>query len=575
MLIPAAWRRAWLTAAAVAMGLSIWSMHFIAMLGFDPGVPVRYDPTLTALSLLLAIAVTAFAFFFALGGATRQLIVGGLVMGAGICIMHYVGMAAIISTAVITYKAAYAAAAFVVAISASSLALLAARRENTLAQRLLAAIVLGLAIVGMHYTAMLGVDVMRQAGDELASRGVATLTLAFGVAGGTLFLLLLALIAGLSDRRFEAQAAGEALRSEQQLRAIVDNLPLGVFVAEPPDGEVRYANAEAENLLGHSLHGSTIWNLGEDEGPVDDDGVRLPPEGFALYQAMREQRRVGPRVQRYRRNDGSIVQYEVTAAPIPGRDSRGALVVVAFQDVTAKLQAETAAREQVDLRRVNELLETRVAAALSEKAAVEAALAHSQRMEALGRLTGGLAHDFNNLLTVVIGALDIILRRPEDVERRTRLGEAALAAARRGERLTAQLLAFARRQPLQPEACDLNELIRECEPLLRGAAAETISLEFNLRDTPAVALIDPAQFEASVLNLIVNAVDATSGRGVITIDTDVCELTNGEIPNLYAGRYFLHAGERQRTAGCARKSWTASSNLSSRRRRLARAPASG
>ena len=142
------------------------------------------------------------------------------------------------------------------------------------------------------------------------------------------------------------------------------------------------------------------------------------------------------------------MQLEVTAAPIQDRASGGRLAVTAFQDVTAKLLAEEQARQ-------------RVAAALAEKAEAEAALMHAQRLDALGRLTGGVAHDFNNLLTVVIGALDVILRHPENATRRQRLGEAALIAARRGQRLTAQLLAFARRQPLQPETRDLNELIRQ------------------------------------------------------------------------------------------------------------------
>ena len=91
------WRLAWLAATAVAMGLSIWSMHFIAMLGFNPGAEVRYDASRTVLSLLLAIATTAFAFFFARGGGVRREIAGGVVMGAGICTMHYVGMSAVIT----------------------------------------------------------------------------------------------------------------------------------------------------------------------------------------------------------------------------------------------------------------------------------------------------------------------------------------------------------------------------------------------------------------------------------------------------------------------------------------------
>jgi CheY-like chemotaxis protein len=163
---------------------------------------------------------------------------------------------------------------------------------------------------------------------------------------------------------------------------------------------------------------------------------------------------------------------------------------------------------------------------------------HAQRLDAIGRLTGGVAHDFNNLLTVVIGALDVILKHPENAPRRKRLGEAALAAARRGERLTAQLLAFARRQPLQPQACDLNELIRECEPLLKRATGESISLTLRLCSDEAIALIDPAQFEASMLNLLVNATDASPPGSEIVLQTQVTELSSADIPSLAPGRYF-------------------------------------
>lgn len=517
------WRAAWLLAAAVAMGLSIWSMHFIAMLGFNPGEDVRYDVTLTVLSLVLAITATAFAFFSATASNPPRLIISGLVMGAGICIMHYVGMAAVIMQASITNETAYVVLAFLVAVTASTGALIAALRERTFAQRALAAVVLGSAIVGMHYTAMLGVRLQPGSVAGAAQSGIDAITLAFGVAGGTFFILFLALIAALSDRRFEALAAREALSGERQLRAIIEHLPLGVFVVEAPSGEIRFANGEAEKLFGHPV-GKTIWGHEEHYGAIHPDGRRLAMEEHALYQAIHENRRVGPRLQAYRRGDGAVAQLEVMAVPIVDRIGSSARAVVAFQDVTAK-----------------QLAEERVAAALAEKAEAEAALLHAQRLESLGRLTGGVAHDFNNLLTVVIGALDVILHHSENAERRTRLGEAALAAAKRGERLTAQLLAFARRQPLRPEACDLNNLIREGEPLIRRAAGDGFSLTLRLCEAPAVALIDPAQFEATLLNLIVNAVDAIRVDGRITVETSLCDLSTSEFPDLVPGPYFCLA----------------------------------
>ncbi|ALJ09682.1 PAS domain S-box protein [Brevundimonas sp. DS20] len=250
---------------------------------------------------------------------------------------------------------------------------------------------------------------------------------------------------------------------------------------------------------------------------------------------------------------------------VPRFDAAGA-----FQGyVGATIDVTDAKRAEDDLKHINELLEERVAEALTEKAAAEAHLMHAQRMEAVGRLTGGVAHDFNNLLTVVIGALDIILRS-DDAAKRKKLGEAALAAARRGESLTHQLLAFSRRQALRPEAVDLNGLIREGEPLLRRAVGEAVDFKIRLKRGGVRVNVDPAQFEAALLNLVVNARDAlgdVTGRDAasadaaskadgpprsgrdgpvragarITIQTQACSVSAGQIPELAAGDYVCVA----------------------------------
>jgi PAS domain S-box-containing protein len=235
---------------------------------------------------------------------------------------------------------------------------------------------------------------------------------------------------------------------------------------------------------------------------------------------------------RVRRFDGSMRIVQVSArARLNDRNEFIGLIGVNV-DVTETRHAQT------ELLRINEVLEERVNAALAEKARAQEALMHAQRLESLGRLTGGVAHDFNNLLTVVIGALDIMQRHPENVERRTKLAEAALAAAKRGERLTSQLLAFARRQPLRTEPCDLNELIRQGEPLMQRAVADRLSLELRLGKNPALVRIDPAQFESALLNLIVNAVDATAPGGIITIETSLCELSENDNPETGGGQFF-------------------------------------
>ncbi|MBV9861162.1 MAG: response regulator [Alphaproteobacteria bacterium] len=163
------------------------------------------------------------------------------------------------------------------------------------------------------------------------------------------------------------------------------------------------------------------------------------------------------------------------------------------------------------------LAEARVEA--ERRKAAEESLRHAQRIEAVGRLTGGVAHDFNNLLTAITGNLDMILRRPEEASRVKRLAEAALRGALRGERLTHQLLMFSRRQVMRPETLNLNRLLIEFEGLMRRAAGERIELEMKLDPGLDPSRVDRAQFEAAVLNLIVNARDALTAGGRIIVET--------------------------------------------------------
>lgn len=206
-------RATWLATAAVAMGVSIWSMHFIAMLGFDPGSPVRYDVPLTALSLALAILATGVAFFAAGEGATwRRIGLAGSFMGAGICLMHYIGMAALRTAVTLTYDRGLVALSLLVAVVASTAALVAARRVRSMSWRAVAAVLLGGAIVGMHYTAMAALRLAPGSMHPPQPSDVPPLVLAFAVAAGAFVVLVLALVASLYDRRLDVLNALEASR---------------------------------------------------------------------------------------------------------------------------------------------------------------------------------------------------------------------------------------------------------------------------------------------------------------------------------------------------------------------------
>ncbi|HEX5182838.1 MAG TPA: response regulator [Allosphingosinicella sp.] len=160
----------------------------------------------------------------------------------------------------------------------------------------------------------------------------------------------------------------------------------------------------------------------------------------------------------------------------------------------------------------------RLTAEIAERERAEARLLQAQKMEAIGQLTGGIAHDFNNLLTAVVGSLELLLRRTDE-EKLRRLAGNALQAAERGGKLTAQLLAFSRRQRLTPAPVDPNAIIAGMGDLLARSIGAHIEVETELEPDLWRALADPTQLEVMILNLAINARDAMPGGGKLRIRT--------------------------------------------------------
>ncbi|SES17606.1 PAS domain S-box protein [Sphingobium sp. YR768] len=180
-------------------------------------------------------------------------------------------------------------------------------------------------------------------------------------------------------------------------------------------------------------------------------------------------------------------------------------------DVTARKQAEEA------LRDLNATLETRVTQAVAEREAAHEALRQSQKMEAMGQLTGGVAHDFNNLLTPIVGSLDMLQRRGVGTEREQRLIAGAAQSAERARVLVQRLLAFARRQPLQSVAVDIAQLVAGMGDLVESTTGPQIKVVVDAASDLPSAKADPNQLEMALLNLSVNARDAMPDGGTLRI----------------------------------------------------------
>jgi len=169
---------------------------------------------------------------------------------------------------------------------------------------------------------------------------------------------------------------------------------------------------------------------------------------------------------------------------------------------------------QVTLRDITE----QERAAESERA-LRAQLEHSQRLEAVGRLAGGVAHEFNNLLTVVGGAAELLMDDAEDSQ--AVLAAEILAAKLRGSALTRQLLAFARKETVQRRRLDLTDVVRELEPLLARFVSGSADLKLDLASAPVAVDADQGQMELVLVNLLVNAKDAMEDRGEVTVGLGV------------------------------------------------------
>jgi signal transduction histidine kinase/CheY-like chemotaxis protein len=181
---------------------------------------------------------------------------------------------------------------------------------------------------------------------------------------------------------------------------------------------------------------------------------------------------------------------------------------------------------------------------ITEQRQLESNFRQAQKMEAVGQLTGGIAHDFNNLLTVILGCSEVIGEEVKADPRLGKMAEMVLSAARRGAELTHRMLAFARRQTLEPRAVNVNHLLMDMEAFLRRTLSADVDLDVIQGCVDCEAMVDPTELESAILNLCVNARDAMPGGGTLTIETGNAVLDESyalQNPEAVPGEYLLVA----------------------------------
>jgi PAS domain S-box-containing protein len=486
-------RRHWILASAAAMGIGIWSMHFVGMLALIVDVPVAYNIPLLALSILVAIAGSAVTFFVSARERLRfrDLAVASFFMGPAIAGMHYIGMAAMRMPARISYDRGLLALSVAIAIAVSYVALQLAvsLRHNQTPRgnwlRLGAGAVMGAAVYGMHYTGMLAAKFDHGSVSAASMRWsiLGDNSLVAAVTVTTFMMLAIAAVGVIADRRLHAVTAEATRRTMDLLRAMIEDSPEAI-IATDLDLRVTRWNAAATTLLG--------WESREIVG--DDFAKVLAERGVRGDEALRRAALRGGESRTaaalYRRKNGSMADVSVSVGVL--HDERGepsGFVYLVTDEVKRKRLQE----------RVHQ----------------------SQKMEAVGQLAGGVAHDFNNLLTAIVNYTGFLLAAlPEgDPRRADVLG--IEKAADRAAALTRQLLAFSRQEMIRETDLAINDVIASMHPMLVRLLPANIRISTSLTEDVGLVRADSGQVEQVLLNLVLNASDAMPGGGTLTIETAI------------------------------------------------------
>lgn len=309
--------------------------------------------------------------------------------------------------------------------------------------------------------------------------------------------LVLVILEDVTERRRAEIAIRE---SNEMLQTLIEASPLCI-IALDPQGRVTLWNQAAQRVLG--------WSREKAVGKLLP-GVR--PERRSIFKALQARIVEGERISGMEiimhTQRGEARELNMWAAPL--------------------LDSRSANRGWVALL-----------ADMSEQKTLEQQLRHAQKMEAVGTLAGGVAHDFNNVLTAITGYADVLLEEIQQKDLVADINEIK-KAANRATALTRQLLAFSRKQVMQPQVVDLNAVIADMQSMLRRLVREDISFSLDLDENLGMVYVDPVQVEQVLLNLVVNARDAAGSSGDITVKTRNVEL-DGDGADLGAGSYVMLA----------------------------------
>ncbi|WP_426162822.1 PAS domain S-box protein [Sandarakinorhabdus sp. DWP1-3-1] len=342
--------------------------------------------------------------------------------------------------------------------------------------------------------------------------------------------------AAIEDITAQRRAEEQLRQTSDRLDAIVNNTRMALFMMDDRQRCI-FMNAAAEEMTGFSFAETQGRVLHDVIHHTHPDGRPFPLADCAIDRAFPENnQQSGEEV--FVHKDGSFYPVGFTASPL--RNDAGDSIGTVIE---ARLIAdEIRARET--MRDYNETLKREIEVAVTQRKQAEVQLFQAQKMEAIGNLTGGVAHDFNNILQVVKGNLDLLTRNVVGNETAERRIQHAMAGVSRGAKLTSQLLAFARRQPLEPSALHLGRLLHGLDDMLRRTLGEAVEIEIVSSGGLWNCNIDRAQIENAILNLAINARDAMENRGKLTLEVSNAVLDDhyaSDHADVTAGQYVMLA----------------------------------
>jgi NO-binding membrane sensor protein with MHYT domain/nitrogen-specific signal transduction histidine kinase len=477
-------------ASATVFGAGVWATHFVAELAFTPGLPIAYDFNLTALSLLIAVAMTGLGMVIVLHFG--QPVAGGLMIGAAVAAMHYTGMGALRVPADLVWRPGYVAASLVTGAVGAGAATWVLCRGPAWRFRIWATTLLVLAIVGLHFSAMAAITLVPNPDIAIPHAAVEPNMLAVLVAVVSLAIVAL----GMSVSVYEEQWARRATHEANDLRLSREHLAraqrisgVGSVVRDLRTGAME-CSEELRHLFGIEDSGfePAVDNLLTFVHPDDHPAVAaaaraaaanciiVPPREFRIVRPGGEVRIV------YREMD---LVHDASGEPVQQ--------IVTFKDIT-------------ELRSLQE-----------REKELHRQLLHSQKMEALGTLAGGVAHELNNALVPVLALAKLALDSlPSDHPVREDI-VMIVGGSERARDLVKQILAYSRKQETPKRDIDLAAVTCEALQMLRAGLPATIQIVERIAAVPELRG-DAGELHQVIINLVTNAAQAIGSKlGTVTV----------------------------------------------------------